>query len=44
MGNKKKSEDYYKTEKIFDKVYRISSLEGTYLFLFVGEKKALLLE
>ena len=38
------SDNYYKTEKIFDRVYRISSLEGTFLFLFLGEKKALLLD
>jgi len=39
-----RSNNYYKTEKIFDRVYRISSLEGTFLFLFLGKKKALLLD
>jgi glyoxylase-like metal-dependent hydrolase (beta-lactamase superfamily II) len=44
MENKTIENFYYKTEKIFDRVYRISSLEGTFLFLFVGDRKALLLD
>jgi len=44
MENKTTKDKYYKTEKIFDRVYRISSLEGTFLFLFLGDRKALLLD
>jgi len=44
MENKTGTENYYKTEKLFDRVYRISSLEGTFLFLFIGDRKALLLD
>ncbi|MBN1907584.1 MAG: hypothetical protein JW927_21065 [Deltaproteobacteria bacterium] len=44
MENKTKKENYYKAEKLFDRVYRISSLEGTFLFLFLGDRKALLLD
>ena len=44
MENKTTADNYYKIEKLFDKIYRISSLEGTFLFLFLGDRKALLLD
>ncbi|MFC1494863.1 MBL fold metallo-hydrolase [Thermodesulfobacteriota bacterium] len=44
MENKIREDNYYKTEKLFDRVYRISSPEGTFLFIFLGDRKALLLD
>ena len=44
MDNKTRAGNYYKAEKIFNRVYRIGSLEGTFLFLFIGDRKALLLD